>query len=116
MKKNIISGLCILSVFLLCSLSYQPIIAEKPIEKISQQVMEFRESKNDCGCEDTKIWGFPILCTLLLPLYFKLFLIVGILPGGLADPFLLICLAIYKIAETLGCWWVTNFELMRMEG
>jgi len=45
MKKNIIFGLCILSVFLLCNLSYQPIIAEKPIEKIAQQVIEFRESK-----------------------------------------------------------------------
>ena len=49
MKKSTLIGLSILSVFLLCSISYQPIIAEKPIEQITQQV---KESKNDCGCND----------------------------------------------------------------
>ena len=38
MKKNIILGLCILTVFLLCSLSYQPIIADTPMVTLTKLI------------------------------------------------------------------------------
>ncbi len=63
MKKSTLIGLSILSVFLLCSLSYQPIIAEQPIIKPKENVI-LVESK-DCGCSSKPIWNFPIICAIL---------------------------------------------------
>lgn len=84
MRKVVVIGVSILSVFVLCSLSYQPIIANTPIETITQvkesklsvskiyvsrelhkKLLE-RKSKEDCGCEDTTEWEYPIFCGILL--------------------------------------------------
>ena len=81
MKKSIILGVSLLSIFILCSLSYQPIIADTPIEKIKETKLSVskidglrelhkklleRKSKEDCGCEDTTEWEYPIFCGILL--------------------------------------------------
>ena len=81
MRKIVVIGISILSVFILCSLSYQPIVAETPIEEIKEtklsvskidRLRDFhkklleRKSKVDCGCEDTKEWDYPIFCGILL--------------------------------------------------
>lgn len=50
MKKSKLIGLSILSVFLLCNLSYQPIIAEKPIIKTKEEDISFESE--DCDCSD----------------------------------------------------------------
>jgi len=66
MKKNILVFGCIIICLILVTISYQPIIAEEPIEQITEQVIEYRESKNDCGCDDINIqWNFPIICSVL---------------------------------------------------
>ena len=89
MKKSIIIGVSILSIFILCSLSYQPIIADTPIEQIVQvekskasdlDVDEIKElyikllelksqSNDDCGCDKNNTefidWDFPIICRIL---------------------------------------------------
>ncbi|GAH21758.1 unnamed protein product, partial [marine sediment metagenome] len=39
MKKSTLIGFSILSVFLLCSLSYNPIIAEKPVIELKEDVI-----------------------------------------------------------------------------
>ena len=99
MRKTAIIGISILSVFILCSLSYQPIIADTPIETITQankskasnlDVDEIKKlynrlielkSQSDCGCGDTIGWDFPIICDILfLILLFGLIIILNV--GG----------------------------------
>lgn len=66
MKKSTLIGISILSVFLLCSLSYKPIIAEKQVIKSKEEVIII--GNEDCGCEDSPNRRFPILCQILLPI------------------------------------------------
>ncbi len=66
MKKSTLIGLSIISVFLLCSLSYNPIVAEEPIIEIKKDVNLVEDE--DCGCSSKSIWNFPILCSLMFPI------------------------------------------------
>ena len=97
MKKPIIAGISILSVFILCSLSYQPIIADTPIEPISiakesktsnldvdekkelyTKLLEFKsQSNDDCGCEETNDDKFPIFCGLLFNITMNIITLMG---------------------------------------
>ena len=69
MKKKLIFGISILSVFLLCSLSYNPIIAENQIDDVKESYISVNkitklnnlyvrlakmrfESDNDCECNN----------------------------------------------------------------
>ncbi len=64
MKNIVVIGISILSVFILCSVSYQPIIADEQIESIP--VVD-----NDCGCNPYNIdWDFPIICWILEMLWY----------------------------------------------
>ena len=123
MRKTAIIGISILSVFILCSLSYQPIIADTPIETITQankskasnlDVDEIKElyikllelkSQSDCGCETvskiTGFWNFPTMCTFLLPLV--LFFIYMYLTR---EKFYNLSLNLLLLGEKLDCWWV----------
>jgi len=83
MRKIVVIGVSILSVFILCSLSYQPIVADTPIETISiakeskasnLDVFDIKElytkllelkSQSDCGCGDTTGWDFPFFYELV---------------------------------------------------
>jgi len=76
MRKSVLFGGSILCLFILVSLSYQPIIAETPIESKASNldVDEIKElynrlieikSQSDCGCEKSKEGGFPIICLIL---------------------------------------------------
>ena len=102
MRKIAVIGISILSVFILCSLSYQPIIADEPIETINQvkelrasnlDVDELKElynrlielksqSNDDCGCKDN-----PIICDILvllsLPFIALFYLFVSISNFGI---------------------------------
>jgi len=100
MNKPTIIGISILSVFILCSLSYQPIIAEKPIEQITQQV---KESKNDCGCNDeSSRWGFPIICSVL-GVFLLIFMILVISMNQ--NQFLDFLEFVNSIGKSLNCWY-----------
>jgi hypothetical protein len=120
MRKNIIFGMSILSVFILCSLSYQPIIADTPIETITQvkkskasdldvdelkelytKLLEFKsQSNDDCGCEETTEWRFPVICTILGGIFLiGLFLWVW---TGVGDN---LVMSLQIIGDILGCPW-----------
>ena len=130
MKKSTIVGVSILSIFILCSLSYQPIVADTPIENIpiikkskasNLDVDELKElynrlielkSQSDCGCgndnlddEETISWHFPCICTLIL-LPIALFCFMIWFPFyRFIDPPLLLVYAV-RIAGEIGCWWL----------
>ena len=99
MRKILVIGISILCVFILCSLSYQPIIAEKPIEQITQQV---KESKNDCVCNDeSSRWGFPIICSVL-GVFLLIFMILVISMNQ--NQFLDLLEFVMSIGNSLNCW------------
>ena len=71
MRKQLIIGLSILSVFLLCSMSYQPIIADEQIDIIP--IMEDTQtsiSDDECDCNEDIDWDFPIICWILERLWY----------------------------------------------
>ena len=131
MKKSIILGGSILCLFILVSLSYQPIVADMPIETITQankskasnldadelkelynRLIELKsQSNDDCGCgndnlddEETISWHFPYICTLiLLPMVLFLFMIWYPFYRISEPPELFTIIA--DIAWELGCWW-----------
>jgi len=90
MKKSIVIGISILSIFILCSLSYNPIIAYEPIERISdvkesklsiKEVYEVKEIFNqiinmkpqfDCGCLLVKNDN-TVICYTLISILFVLY-------------------------------------------
>ena len=89
MKKSIIIGISILIIFILCSLSYNPIIADNKIERISEvrelkisinEVFEVKEiynqiinmkSQSDCNCLLNN--DNPFICSILLSILFVLY-------------------------------------------
>ena len=118
MRKTAIIGISILSVFILCSLSYQPIIANAPIENIAiikkskaadvdeikelyNKLLELKSQlNNDCGCDMVRIWPFPIIC-ITLYLMIKFVEIFHLWPIGF--PPLLVPL--YALAGIFNCPW-----------
>ena len=99
MKKSILIAGSVLSLFILVSLSYQPIIAEKSIEQITQQV---KESKNDCGCNDeSSRWGFPIICSVLgVFLLITMILVISMNQNQFLD----FLESVNSIGKSLNCW------------
>ncbi|RLF57491.1 MAG: hypothetical protein DRN27_07690 [Thermoplasmata archaeon] len=89
MKRIIAFGISIVSIFILCSLSYQPIVANENTEStivneavISTEMINMqtvinllkRTAEDDnCGCEKEDVnivdWDTPIICQIL---YFAL--------------------------------------------
>ncbi|MCD4664038.1 MAG: hypothetical protein K8R68_02130 [Bacteroidales bacterium] len=120
MKKSIILGGSILCLFILVSLSYQPIVADMPIETIPMakeskasnldadeikelytKLLELKsQSNNDCGCDMVRIWPFPIIC-ITLYLMIKFVEIFHLWPIGF--PPLLVPL--YALAGIFNCPW-----------
>ena len=90
MKKSIIIGISILTIFILCSISFQPLTANDPIVTINQ-AKDSRESNNrmdsyrniynriveiksqfDCGCLLVKN-NNPFICSTLISILFVLY-------------------------------------------
>jgi len=107
MNKSTLIGLSILSVFILCSLSYQPIIAEKPIIKPREEVISVESE--DCGCSSKPIWNFPIICALLYPI--AIFFVYWWAWFGLDESNHLF-FAFVKLANKFGCEWKFPPDLM----
>ena len=72
MRKIVIIGVSILSVFILCSLSYQPMVADTPI--IESKAEGILTDSEDCEC--SKIYEIDnppfLLCSILWLIYFKI--------------------------------------------
>jgi len=69
---------------------------------LNGEIMQLSNSK--CDCENgntTRIWNFPILCTLLLPIVYFIFLIWS-LSHSIFDTLLLTML---DIGAVLNCFW-----------
>ena len=85
MKKKVVIGISIFSVFILCSIPYQSIVADTSIEeaiqkietkisinkkaelnKIFNNLVELKFKSDDyCDCKKTKEWPFPFICFYL---------------------------------------------------
>jgi len=76
MKRNILLFGCIISCLILVSLSYQPIIAEKPVVKQTEEILIVEDE--DCGCisKDTN-WAPPFLCLVIGIQYVILSILLG---------------------------------------
>ncbi|DAC73361.1 MAG TPA: hypothetical protein DSN98_00305 [Thermoplasmata archaeon] len=86
-------------------------VIEKNV-KLQEDIMQLSNSGCDCESKDASSWHFPIICTLMIPLY-----AVGaymLLSGWRWDLYLcetigaLIIESIEKIASHLGCKWYLN--------
>ncbi len=99
MKKSILIAGSVLSLFLLVSLSYQPIIAEEPI--IETQIEDIPIKSDDCGCNNANTrWNFPIICSLLgVFLLITMILCISLNLREFCD----ISMKIYDIMESLNC-------------
>ena len=117
MRKSILFGGSILCLFILVSLSYQPIVADTPIQQIKEtkvsvsKIDRFNEifnklieikSKSDCGCEDNSKWDFPIICDILGGIFFVCAFLWGVFKIHVAATVIGI---VMNIAQTLGCPW-----------
>ena len=102
MKKNILVFGCVISCLILVSLSYQPIIAEKPLIKSREKIISIESE--DCGCNNQgNIWPFPIICSLLYLMY-KFVYEFHLWPIGLPP----LLLPIFIIAQLFGCSWTNS--------
>jgi len=121
MKKPTLIGISILSVFILCSLSYQPIIADTPIDMIEQvktskttsmdntiikelknRISEIKSQVNDdCDCSSNTDWGFPIICSVL-GVFLLIFMILVISMNQ--NQFLGLLEFVMSISNSLNCW------------
>ena len=101
MKKSIILGGSILCLFILCSLSYQPIIAEEPI--IETQIEDIPIKSDNCGCDEVFIRWHPILCLLLTPIWLFIAFITEIITPMMNPP--LLYFKLERIGTELGCFW-----------
>ena len=82
------------------------------VDTLIDSIQKGLDSNLDCGCDSDnsdekglgslRLWHFPILCTLLFPLYFSVFLLSGIITTRFFDQ---LYFTIGLIAEKLGCWW-----------
>ena len=124
MKKKSITLGVLFCIFILCSLTYQPIVANESLDtKLDEKGVSYNNhldkininsiiklllrSKilgNDCGCdtESKVLWPFPILCSILLTPY--IISTIGWFIFKL-DIFRIINTIIYVIGEILGCPW-----------
>ncbi len=107
MKKSILIAGSILSLFILVSLSYQPIIAEQPIIKPKEEVISVES--NDCGCSSKPIWNFPVICSLLLPIVLFSLLLWANFGWARFDLFFD---ALDNLIKKLDCWWEFSSDLM----
>jgi len=122
MKKSVILGISILSVFILCSLAYQPIIAHTPIEPIHMakesktsdldvdeikelynKIIEMKsQSNDDCGCNNSNTrWNFPIICSVLgMFLLITMILVISMNQNQFLD----LLEFVNSIGKSLNCW------------
>jgi len=98
MKRNILLFGCIISCLILVSLSYQPIIAEKPIIDFKKEI-EIAEEECDC-------LRYRVICNLLELIYFSLSLYCYFIYDlfGFDPPLsMLIIGLLWGIGNNLGC-------------
>ena len=128
MRKIILICINILSIFILCSLSYQPIIADTQIEEINQ-VMEYKTSisnmdrlrevynrvltdiKPDCGCSpETNDYYFTIICWSLVGVLAVLLFLVEF-PNLNEGKIKSLINIIRIITIVFDCGWVNPYDL-----
>jgi len=123
MKKKSITLMVVFCIFIICSFTYQPIVANESVdtafdvkdishnnrfEKINinsiiRLLLKGSNSGNDCGCDDESkgLWPFPFICGVLY-IISEISLRFGISIAG--PPFLHMIASI--IASIFHCRWV----------
>ena len=110
MKKSTLIGISILSIFILCSLSYQPIIADRQIEYKPIIVDDTKTTDEDCGCNVNYVPWFPfkfLICSLIFLPSSIIFIIwtyvMAFSDGLLEDVLLLMWTTLQDLYYALGC-------------
>jgi hypothetical protein len=104
MKKTKTIGLSILTVFLLCSISYNPIAAEKQVIEIKENIEIGDEEDCECDSKENNNYSPIFIClTLWIKMYIfmRLFLYFEYTPTGLY--FLSSFFKIYSRFQDLNC-------------
>ena len=104
MKNKEIIGFTILSIFILCSLSYQPIIANETIENTSF----IKDNKKTVFFGSIR-WNFPFICATLFIVYQILYFIWETWFWWFRTPPILRML-VERLAEIIGCDWASDFN------
>lgn len=130
MRKSILNMGSILVLFVLISISYQPLIADEPIKTINQSKLSINyvgklnaikevynrfiklESQSDCNCisnDNERLCA--ILTIIIVLLYFPIIFIIDLLPEALGQllffityPIRLITLKITDLYIYYECW------------
>jgi hypothetical protein len=102
-KKSITLGV-IFCIFILCSLTYHPIVANESLDEKPVSYNYQFEKNNYCGCfEESKgLWPFPIIC---FTLYHLAVYIVNNDPFGEIGDQMAVEI-IVMTATLIGCRWV----------
>jgi hypothetical protein len=82
------------------------------VDALIDNIQKGLDSNSDCGCgsdnlderevNGLRLWHFPILCTILFPLFEFFVFLWGFLHAPI---FAHIWTAILNLSEDLGCWW-----------
>ena len=100
-------GISILIIFIFCSLSFQPIIADVPIiEQESILTAGKNETDDNCDCKKTKEWPFPFICLYLN----LLFIWRGFLASELHKySWWMLADQTWEMAKTFNCRWTNPY-------
>ena len=99
-RKSMLTMGSIICLFVLISISYQPIVADEPIEQVTTPI-EISIIEEDCPCDTT-----PAICSLLDYLIFVINIYVHSMElGGIVPPIAtMLVVRIWDLGEELGCW------------
>ena len=114
----------VFSLFILCSLTYQPIVAydstdvelvKRPLEKhkikintesiLSEIFTKIKNKNYDCECDNhnSPIEKHLIICSILTPIWIIVALITALITPLMNPPFIYFFIA--ELGTEFNCWW-----------
>jgi len=106
LKQSVQIIISFLSILILCSIGYQPIIAENKIEHELLLIAEKSVVEYDCDCEKTIKWPFPFIC-----LYLNLLFTLQVILATKLHKYTWLMKAdeTWEMARTFNCRWTNPF-------
>jgi len=71
---------------------------------LNAEITQLKGSDCDCENEDTAVWDFPVICTILFPIFF-ICIILSFVLHPIGYLFGLLCITIGNIGNILNCFW-----------
>jgi hypothetical protein len=119
MNKKLVIGITFLSIFILIGVGYQPIVAENQINDVKESYVSVNkitklnnlfirlvkmrlQTDEDCDCDITFNWSFPIICAILFSIVNLLGFITWPLPLPILENWLE---QLFIIGYDLNCYW-----------